>query len=55
MNNLSREELMCVTGGISITGTLISSISRGINTLLDFGRSLGSAIRRISSNNLCSV
>lgn len=55
MRELDNNELLNVMGGVSITGTLISAISRGINTLLDFGRSLGTAIRRISSNGMCSV
>ena len=55
MRVMSESELLSVTGGVSITGTLISAVSRGINTILDFGRSLGTAIRRISSNGLCSL
>jgi hypothetical protein len=54
MKNLNREELLNIEGG-SISGTLISSITRGINTILDMGRSLGNAIRRIGSNNICPL
>lgn len=53
MNLLSNDDLLNVVGGTSISGTLISSITRGINTILDLGRSLGTAIRRIGSNNVC--
>lgn len=52
MKELNNNELLSVEGG-SISGTLISSIARGINTVLDLGRSLGSAIRRIGNNNVC--
>jgi len=54
MRDLNNNELMSIEGG-GISGTLISSITRGINTLLDMGRSLGSAIRRIGSNNICPL
>ena len=54
MRELSNNELVCINGG-GISGTLISSITRGINTILDLGRSLGSAIRRIGSRNICPL
>ena len=54
MKNLNKEELLNIEGG-SISGTLISSITRGINTVLDMGRALGNAIRRIGSNNICPL
>lgn len=55
MIELRKDELFDICGGISISGTLISSLTKGITTLLDLGRSLGSAIRRIGSNKLCPV
>jgi len=54
MKNLNKEELLNIEGG-SISGTLISAISRGINTVLDMGRALGNAIRRIGSGNVCPL
>ena len=54
MKELDRKELLSVEGG-SISGTMINSITKGINTILDMGRSLGSAIRRIGSNNICPL
>ena len=54
MKELNKKELLNVEGG-SISGTVINSITRGINTLLDMGRSLGSAIRRIGSGNVCPL
>ena len=50
---LSNQELIIISGGLSLSGTLINSISRGINSLLEVGRSLGTAIRRIINKNLC--
>lgn len=55
MIELNRSELMCVEGGIKITATFINTAIKGINTILNLGRALGSSIRRIGSKNLCSV
>lgn len=52
---LEKQELLNVVGGVSITASLINSIYRGINSVLDLGRSLGSAIRRISGRSMCSI
>jgi hypothetical protein len=52
---LEKEELLKVVGGISITGTLINSLCRGINSILEVGRSLGSALRRIKGGNMCPI
>jgi len=56
MQELKREELLNIEGGnIGVNGTLISSLTRGINTLLELGRSLGSAIRRVQEGNMCPL
>jgi len=52
---LYEEELIMVVGGVSLTGTLINAMSRAINALLEAGRSLGTAIRRITNKNLCKL
>lgn len=52
---LSNDALMEIDGGFNITGAMLSSIIKGINSILDLGRSLGTAIRRISTNNICSM
>lgn len=49
---INNEKLLEVSGG-AITGTFINSISRAINSVLDVGRSLGTAIRMIYSNRKC--
>ena len=54
MKELRNDELLNVYGG-SISGTLISAVTRGINTVLDMGRALGNAIRRIGSGNVCPL
>ncbi|MBP3920290.1 MAG: hypothetical protein J6D28_01865 [Bacilli bacterium] len=54
MKNLEKNELMIINGGASISAAFISSLARGINTIMDLGRALGTSIRRIGSNNICS-
>jgi len=51
---LTKQELLVITGG-TITATFINSIARGITTITDLGRSLGSAIRRIVSGKICPI
>ena len=55
MNRLNREELREIDGGFSITGSLISAFTSALKTVYDFGRSLGSAFRRIKEDKLCAV
>ncbi len=52
MRELSNKELSLVTGG-SLSGAIISSVIRGANVILEIGRSLGSALRRFMTKNLC--
>ncbi len=51
---LSNEECKKVVAG-SISGTLMSAITRVINSILDIGRACGSAIRRLTSNKSCII
>lgn len=51
---LNKTELLAVTGG-AITATLINAISRGISTIMDLGRTVGTAIRRVVSGKVCSI
>ena len=55
MIKLNKEELLEIRGGINFSGSLISSFVKGINVLLDLGRSLGTAVRRIALNNICPL
>lgn len=54
MKKLKNEELKQIQGGANITGTLITSLARGLEVILELGRSLGSAFRRSKDNTLCS-
>lgn len=53
MRRLEKEELICINGGIA--ATTINYLSKLITTVFDIGRALGSAIRRIESDNVCSL
>ena len=55
MEVIKDEELNDICGGTSISGTIINSIINVIELLRDAGYSLGSGIRRIGENNLCSL
>ena len=55
MKELNKEELLMIEGGIKLSGTLINSLVKGFDTILDVGRSLGSAIRRSMNNNICPI
>lgn len=52
---INKNELLLIIGGGSVTGTLINAFARGINVLLELGRSLGTSIRRIGGNKLCPM
>ena len=54
MKNLSNKELKNINGG-GISASIITASVRAINSLLELGRSLGTAIRRIQSGSVCSI
>lgn len=54
MKQIAKEKLEEIHGGVSITGAFINALARGVEVLLELGRSLGSAFRRSKDNNLCS-
>ena len=55
MSEIEREELASITGGETVTGTLVSALTTGIKALFDIGKSLGSSIRRLSTDNICPL
>ena len=54
MIELKKEELYNISGG-GISAAWLNAISRAASTLLDLGRSLGTAIRRSISGKVCPV
>ena len=56
MVELDNKELMDIIGGANwLTASFLNAASRAIDTVMDIGRSLGSAIRRAFSGKICSV
>lgn len=52
---LKDNELKLIEGGINITASLISSVIKGVSSILDLGRSLGSTIRRALLGKVCKL
>lgn len=56
MKKLSKKEMMEINGGsTAITASFISALTSAADTLLELGRSLGSAFRRVFENNSCPL
>ena len=56
MQELDNRQLFEISGGASwFSGAFFTSISRAIETVMNVGRSLGSAIRRAVSGTICPV
>lgn len=55
MNRMSKEELFKLSGGgvEYFTASFLNAIAKCADALLDVGRAIGSAIRRITSKNMC--
>ena len=49
----TKEEQLKTYGG-SVSSTMVNAIVKGISLLIDLGRSLGSTIRRVSENSMCT-
>lgn len=52
---LNNKELSEVKGGLSITATLFSSVSSLMNNIFQIGQVVGTTIRRVSTNSICSI
>lgn len=55
MKKIEVSELDNIIGGDSISGAVINAFTNIIKVLMDAGRSVGSAIRRVAEGNLCSL
>ncbi len=53
LDHLSATSLRSIYGGSDLSGSLVRAISTIISSALEIGRSLGSAIRRISFGDIC--
>lgn len=53
---LEEKELINITGGgTSITGSILNYFSTAVKTIFTVGQSMGGAIRRIASGNVCPI
>ena len=51
---LENKELYSIKGGaLNITGTLVTSIVKGLSLIIELGRGLGTAIRMAYSKRSC--
>lgn len=56
MRELNKLELLDIEGGASgISASFINAAARALSTIIDIGRSLGSAIRRMVNGSYCSI
>ena len=55
VEHLNKYQLEQVVGGVNLTGSLITSFTKAITSLMDIGRSLGTAIRRVAGKSVCPV
>ncbi len=52
--NLTNQELIAISGGaFNFSASMFNAISRGIETIFNIGRSIGSSIRMIFSKRIC--
>lgn len=49
---LTDQELFAIQGG-AVSAALLNAFARAVSTILDLGRTIGSAIRRMYSKNYC--
>lgn len=51
---MTDEELYQVTGGTSISASMLNAISRGVETIYNLGRAFGTAINMIIKGRRCN-
>lgn len=50
---IDNDELIFIVGGFKWNGTIINALTRVVNSVVDVGRYIGSALRRMTTNNYC--
>ena len=53
--SLSSKELKSIKGGIDISGAIITAYTKAIDAVMEVGRSLGTALKRIIGRNTCPL
>ena len=54
MKKIKKTELKKINCG-GISASFITSLVRAVNSLLDLGRSIGTAVRRIQTGTICQL
>lgn len=54
MKKISQDQLYQIYGG-AVSASFITALVRAVDGILDLGRSLGTAIRRIYNGRVCSL
>ncbi len=54
-DRLSKQELLHIVGGKSISGTIVNAFTSAFKTVYSFGQDFGGALRRFKSRKLCSL
>ena len=54
MKELEKQELLDINGGGVLSAAFLTAVVRGVQTIMDIGRSVGTAARRYFSGNVCS-
>lgn len=53
---MEKQELLQITGGaFQLNGTVLGYVYKIANSIMDIGRSLGSAIRRAIGGTMCPI
>lgn len=55
MVKMNNNELQLIVGGVNWTGTLVSAVTKLVTSVVDIGRYIGSATRRLVTGKCCSV
>lgn len=51
---LKNEEMKSIDGG-AFTATMLNAITKAVNTVYEFGRQVGSTLRRLINGKYCSI
>lgn len=55
MKLLTTDELLQIEGGVSLSGSLINAVGSIIKIVLEVGRSIGSGLRRLYDDSMCTL
>lgn len=50
---MTNQELIVISGGGWLSASFLNAASRALNTIMDFGRTVGTSIRMLVSGQKC--